>query len=293
MFVSVIFYFSTEYTGWIKTADKKAHSASFSGETVDVGKFGVKLELGKSEKPLFLNQLTGNITVAHLKESLIKERYFKILSSKAPNLKEYVGFNSGRSLDIQDSNFIAYQVKFFFVVANKFYLKLIKILKISGFLPFEFEVMFESESLREELKSRNEKQPPELKGEEFDSSLSSWHGQFAEKFEEKFKLKEKGFSSSAIIMAQCALSNMVGSIGFFTGQSIVTSINNKEPVLYWESNLYTGVPSRSFFPRGFLWDEGFHNILISHWDLDITKDIIGHWLDLMNVEGKIKHNNIF
>lgn len=88
-------------------------------------------------------------------------------------------------------------------------------------------------------------------------------------------------------MAQSALSNMLGGIGFFSGRSIVQSINNKEPVLYWPANLYTSVPSRSFFPRGFLWDEGFHNILISKWDLDITKDIIGHWLDLMNVEGWI------
>lgn len=86
------------------------------------------------------------------------------------------------------------------------------------------------------------------------------------------------------------LSNLVGGIGYFYGDSIVDRSYapeyDEENEEFWEeaaearsraqltvadpSELFTSVPSRPFFPRGFLWDEGFHLLPIMEWDLDLT-----------------------
>ena len=86
-------------------------------------------------------------------------------------------------------------------------------------------------------------------------------------------------------------SNLVGGIGYFHGDSVVDRSYapeyDEENEGFWEENaaararqdgmrvegpsgLFTSVPSRPFFPRGFLWDEGFHLIPIADWDMDVT-----------------------
>jgi len=158
------------------------------------------------------------------------------------------------------------------------------VFQVTAELPFTMEVMFESGS--------NFQRSARLQGEVFSNLFNEYVEQFDKKFDEKFGLKAKGFSDSQIEFAKAALSNMVGSVGYFYGASSVQSDYNEEPVPYWNAALYTAVPSRSFFPRGFLWDEGFHNLLISQWDREISKDILSHWLDLMNQEGWIPREQI-
>jgi mannosyl-oligosaccharide glucosidase len=110
--------------------------------------------------------------------------------------------------------------------------------------------------------------------------------------------------------SKAALSNTLGSMGYFVGASRVKLPPGVKPppprpgtpqppsgtdlsvVHYWREALFTATPSRSFFPRGFLWDEGFHQLLVSRWDGQISRDAISHWLDLMNSQGWIPREQI-
>jgi mannosyl-oligosaccharide glucosidase len=84
-----------------------------------------------------------------------------------------------------------------------------------------------------------------------------------------------------------AVSNLVGSITYFHGKQLVEEIDARTSQLRTVESkphgLMTGVPSRSFFPRGFLWDEGFHQLLVSQWNPALTRTVLMSWLDTMEV----------
>ncbi|KAG0724760.1 Mannosyl-oligosaccharide glucosidase [Chionoecetes opilio] len=266
---SIIYYVALDPEdewAWLHAEKSNQHSlGAVRGSSSSVGEFH-----------LSVNNHTGTITrqhllvTKHLGLSQLKETVMKGLRAfqGQGQTEKHIGL-AGHLFDHQDSdpqpNFVAVQV--------------------SGPMPFSVDVAFESSSASPERQER-------LTGEALTRQLHKHEEKFHADFEAKFSLEAKGFSQEGISFAKAALSNMLGGIAYFYGSSRVLGQHNSEPVPYWRAPLYTAVPSRSFFPRGFLWDEGFHNLLISKWDREISQDILAHWLDLMNWDGWIPREQI-
>ncbi|KAF5754140.1 putative mannosyl-oligosaccharide glucosidase [Helianthus annuus] len=136
-----------------------------------------------------------------------------------------------------------------------------------------------------------------LTGTSLTSQLHKKENEFDDKFKKIFNPSDK-LDLESVEVGKAAIGNLLGGIGYFYGQSKILfpqpskHRSDGDSILYWPAELYTAVPSRPFFPRGFLWDEGFHQLLIWRWDTHISMDIIGHWLDLMNIDGWIPREQI-
>ncbi|ODV94404.1 hypothetical protein PACTADRAFT_45070 [Pachysolen tannophilus NRRL Y-2460] len=139
--------------------------------------------------------------------------------------------------------------------------------------------------------------------ENINSKIKSSIKHFEERFAETFELQppfnsDKNYS----VFAKDFLSNLLGGIGYFYGDSLVdretpldevkfepTLLNGKvEPA----HELFTSVPSRSFFPRGFYWDEGFHLLPITEYDVGLSLEILKSWFSLIDEDGYISREQI-
>ncbi|CAJ2677592.1 unnamed protein product [Trifolium pratense] len=167
--------------------------------------------------------------------------------------------------------------------------------QIIGGFPFTTDIVFISGTDSEN--SIVEERVNSLAGASLSNELKYKEQAYDEKIEKVFNLAEK-VDSDSISVGKAAVGNLLGGIGYFYGQSKIAlsrTLNDREHVdylSYWPAELYTAVPCRPIFPRGFLWDEGFHQLVIWRSDVHISLDIIGHWLDLMNIDGWIPREQI-
>jgi mannosyl-oligosaccharide glucosidase len=105
-------------------------------------------------------------------------------------------------------------------------------------------------------------------------------------------------------LAEAAFANLLGGMGYWFGSNVIYEgetgpadpKTGKPQKRYSVTTpplpLYSAVPSRPFFPRGFLWDEGFHQLIIAHFDEQIALDALSHWYNRMHADGWIPREQI-
>ncbi|KAJ3330980.1 Processing alpha glucosidase I [Blyttiomyces sp. JEL0837] len=180
--------------------------------------------------------------------------------------------------------------------------------------PFKFDIAFVSQ------KRGNFKvdESAVLIGDAFTEQSEILAQHFDARFEQVFGLKKKGYNDKQISFAKMLLSNLIGGIGHFHGKNVIDrALENFEEIDpvdfpsdttddegddYFSDDagpripspnpkqegpwtLFSGVPSRPFFPRGFSWDEGFHQLLVGTWDPELSLEIVGSWADLVDENG--------
>lgn len=136
----------------------------------------------------------------------------------------------------------------------------------------------------------------DLTATSLDLHLEKARKRFDDKFQRLFSLREKNVPQKERIFAKEALANLLGGIGFFYGSSVVKndkrSTHSKSTSFLPPVALFTATPSRATFPRGFLWDEGFHQLTVQRWNPDISRQCLDAWLRATQQNGWIPREQV-
>jgi mannosyl-oligosaccharide glucosidase len=122
----------------------------------------------------------------------------------------------------------------------------------------------------------------------FDDEVDALSSAFSATFDASFSID----SGEMLNFGKYAFSSLIGGLGYFEGRWLQLNRELRSVELAGPDELITTVPCRSFFPRGFLWDEGFHLLPILRFKPEIAKVIVASWINLMNNDGWIAREQI-
>lgn len=98
------------------------------------------------------------------------------------------------------------------------------------------------------------------------------------------------------------VSGLLGGLSYMYGDHLVDRTSTLDEETFESTELvgspegpfelFTLVPSRPFFPRGFYWDEGFHMIPLLKYDSDLVLEIFKSWFNLIDDDGWIAREQI-
>ncbi|KAM0808066.1 hypothetical protein AB5N19_08407 [Seiridium cardinale] len=151
--------------------------------------------------------------------------------------------------------------------------------------------------------------PPEL----ISSAADTYSNQFSVQVDKAFTRKAPFEETKYANLSQTLTANLLAGMGVFHGDQRVDNSHAMEyeetDPNFWDgaanamsraevsmttsnTSLISFVPSRPFFPRGFLWDEGFHLLAVVEWDFDLAILVLKSWLSLMDEDGWIAREQI-
>lgn len=144
---------------------------------------------------------------------------------------------------------------------------------------FEFDILYTSGASKEDMTS-----------DQVTERIAAIVNSFDKKYDEVLKPQAPFTAANYVQVSKALFSNLLGGIGYFYGDwradRTYAPEYEEDNEGFWEdaaeaqskvvpqtegpSELFTAIPSRTFFPRGFLWDEGFHLIPVMDWDIDLA-----------------------
>ncbi|KAG0265379.1 Processing alpha glucosidase I [Actinomortierella ambigua] len=292
MMVSFLYYVGLDHEGNLRVESSKenANTIKIHGSGFDLGQYEMDITVNRGS---FIDGKTSKIRFAGAripaKSAWRAKDYARGKIVQDANEKRAQGMEDGmpheyfelpnKMLSEDASNFVMLQMNFD--------------------SEFQFDILFDSKD-----------SPQRIDREKLAVGLVTAEKDFDDRFERVFGLQAKGYNAKEVAFAKATMSNLVGGIGYFYGSSIVDKSPtyeegenehlegpvarrpNPNPQMSEPASLFSAVPSRSFFPRGFYWDEGFHQNLIGVWDNDLSLEIIKSWYDRQDEDGWIQREQI-
>ncbi|KAG5970953.1 hypothetical protein E4U55_001392 [Claviceps digitariae] len=300
----VYYYVAQEDAGELEAQGKGSElgfegDVTLAGRSESLGDYKLVLTEGKGKYPTSTHEITekrpGNVTLVssgQFEEDILWQvtpLLFQQLQTAAVSLHEQYG------LDKPPPPWQVYRMPHSPGQGNS------HIIQRTYEGSFEFDVIFSSASAGAELSS-----------EDVTKALESASQSFSDRFSAIFDLKPPFTDEKYQKFGKSMFSNLLGGVGYFYGQQLIDRSYapeyDEENEGFWEEaaaararnqqqlegpyELFTSVPSRPFFPRGFLWDEGFHLVPIADWDMDLTLEIIKSWYNTMDEDGWIPREQI-
>ncbi|EJD53371.1 glycoside hydrolase family 63 protein [Auricularia subglabra TFB-10046 SS5] len=303
MRTSMIWYHGVEGLGSVELDSLTTHNGLegdilFSGSTADLGDFDIRLVEDEGNKPIANGRFAQDYQAFFGKTQFLGYPAKDIWKAKDLILGNIYETAEDVLKPFKDSEMGPPDPAFVLRLTNEVYSNA-NFYALQKFYegPFQFDVYYE-----------NNKQHLDEK------AISQGIKSFTEDFDRRF---EAAFPTPPEYLAfsKAVTSNLLGGIGYFYGTSIVDKafvhewdddgLNGSEdeeedeqkkrkgqPKLTEPRALLTATPSRSFFPRGFYWDEGFHLLHVGAWDNDLSLEILKDWFSLINADGWVAREQI-